>query len=74
MADCEVEVVSYGPIKVPYGTVNAFEIRVHNTDREVKRANPVETYWYSPEIGYYVKHDTNKPIFEDPFELTAVSK
>jgi hypothetical protein len=74
MADCEVEIVSYGPIKVPYGTVNAFEIRVHNTDREVKRANPVETYWYSPEIGYYVKHDTNKPIFEDPFELTAVSK
>ncbi len=72
MAESDVEVVSYGPIQVPYGTVNAFKILVHNTDREVKRANPVETYWYSPEIGYYVKHDTNKPIYEDPFELTAV--
>ena len=72
MAESDVEVVSYGPVQVPYGTVNAFKILVHNTDREVKRANPVETYWYSPEIGYYVKHDTNKPIYEDPFELTAV--
>lgn len=74
MAESEIEVVSYGPVKVPYGTINAFEIRVHNTDRQVKRANPVETYWYSPEIGYYVKHDTNKPVYEDPFELTAVGK
>lgn len=74
MAESAVEVVAYEPVKVPYGTVNAFRIRVHNTDREVKRANPVETYWYSPDIGYFVKHDTNKPIFEDPFELTAVSK
>jgi len=74
MAESEVEVVSYGPVKVPYGTVNAFKILVHNTDREVKRANPVEIYWYSPEIGYFIKHDTNKPIYEDPFELTAVSK
>jgi len=47
-------VVSYGPVQVPYGTVNAFKILVHNTDREVKRANPVETYWYSPDIGYFV--------------------
>ena len=74
MGESEVEVVSYGPVQVPYGTVNAFKILVHNTDREVKRANPVETYWYSPEIGYFIKHDTNKPIYEDPFELTAVLK
>jgi hypothetical protein len=74
MAESKVEVVSYGPVQVPYGTINAFRILVHNTDREVKRANPVEIYWYSPDIGYFVKHDTNKPIFEDPFELTAVSK
>lgn len=74
MAEAAVEVEAYEPVKVPYGTVDAFRIKVHSTDREVKRANPVEVYWYSPAIGYFVKHDTNKPFFEDPYELTAVSK
>jgi hypothetical protein len=74
MAETAAEVVSYGPVKVPYGTIDAFEIRVRGTDREVGRANPYETYWYSPEIGYFVKHVTNRPVYEDPYELVAVTK
>lgn len=74
MGEAAVEVEAYEPVKVPYGTIDAFRIKVHSSDREVKRMNPVEIYWYSPAIGYFVKHDTNKPFFEDPYELTAVSK
>jgi hypothetical protein len=74
MGETSCEVLSYGPLQVPYGTVNAFRIQVRTTDREVKRANPYETYYYSPEIGYYVKHETNRPIYEDPFELMSYTK
>jgi hypothetical protein len=74
MAESAAEVVSYGPVKVPYGSIDAFEIRVRGTDREIGRANPYETYWYSPEIGYFVKHQTNRPVYEDPYELVAVTK
>lgn len=74
MGETSVEVLAFEPVQVPYGTIDAFRIRVHNTDREVGRMNPYETYWYSPEIGYFVKHDTTKPVYEDPFELISVSK
>ncbi|MGH7864586.1 MAG: hypothetical protein ACREQB_06325, partial [Candidatus Binataceae bacterium] len=74
MGHTAVEVMSFEPVTVPYGTVNAFRIRVRNSNREISRLNPYETYWYSPDIGYYVKHDTTKPIYEDPYELIAVSK
>ncbi len=74
MGETEVEVVGFGPVKVPYGTVDAFRIKVRSSDREVGRANPYETYWYSPEIGYYVKHETNRPVYEDPFELISYTK
>ena len=74
MGETEVEVVGYGPVKVPYGTINAFRIKVRNSDREIGRANPYETYWYSPEIGYYVKHETNRPVYEDPFDLISYTK
>jgi hypothetical protein len=74
MAEAVVEVEDYGPAYVPYGSIKAFRIKVHISDREVKRMNTVETYWYNPDIGYFVKHDTNKPFFEDPYELIAVSK
>ncbi|MGH7949152.1 MAG: hypothetical protein ACREQF_08015 [Candidatus Binataceae bacterium] len=74
MGHTAVEVMAFEPVQVPYGTVNAFRIRVRNSNREVARNNPYETYWFSPDIGYYVKHDTNKPIYEDPYELIAVSK
>ena len=74
MGEIAAEVVSYGPVKVPYGTVNAFRIRVRSSDREIGRANPYETYWYSPEIGYFVKHETNRPVYEDPFELISYTK
>ena len=26
------------------------------------------------EIGYFVKHQTNRPVYEDPYELVAVTK
>jgi hypothetical protein len=74
MAETSIEVMDYGPVQVPYGTVNAFRIKIRNSNREVSRNNPYETYWYSPEIGYFVKHETNKPVYEDPYELIAVSK
>ena len=74
MGEAAIEVVGYETVKVPYGTVNAFRIHVRSSDREVGRMNPVETYWYSPDIGYYVKHETNRPVYEDPYELVAVSK
>ncbi|MDO8434593.1 MAG: hypothetical protein Q7S58_19525 [Candidatus Binatus sp.] len=74
MAETAAEVVSYGPVKLPYGTLDAFEIRVRSSDREIGRANPYETYWYSPEIGYFVKHVTNRPVYEDPYALVAVTK
>jgi hypothetical protein len=69
-----VEVLAFEPVQVPYGTVDAFRIRVRNTSRQISRMNPYETYWYSPDIGFFVKHETNKPVYEDPFELIAVSK
>jgi hypothetical protein len=74
MAETAVEVASYGPVTVPYGTINAFRIRVRGSDRQIGRANPYETFWYSPEIGYFVKHETNRPVFEDPYELVAFTK
>ncbi len=74
MGEISVEVMAFESVHVPYGTVNAFRIRVRSADREVGRMNPFETYWYSPDIGYFVKHETNKPVYEDPYELLAVSK
>ncbi|HYL57494.1 MAG TPA: hypothetical protein VEU51_01385 [Candidatus Acidoferrales bacterium] len=74
MGEISVEVMAFEPVHVPYGTLNAFRIRVRSSDREVGRMNPFETYWYSPDIGYFVKHETNKPVYEDPYELIAVSK
>ena len=74
MGEIAAEVVGYGPVKVPYGTVDAFRIKVRSSDREIGRANPYETYWYSPEIGYFVKHETNRPVYEDPFELISYTK
>ncbi len=69
-----VEVLAFEPVQVPYGTVDAFRIRVRNSSRQISRMNPYETYWYSPDIGFFIKHETNKPVYEDPFELIAVSK
>lgn len=74
MGETEVEVVAFESVTVPYGKVDAYRIHVRSSDRGVSRMNPTETFWYSPEIGYYVKHDTTKPVYEDPFELIAVSK
>ncbi|MDO8588413.1 MAG: hypothetical protein Q7T82_15405 [Armatimonadota bacterium] len=74
MAESAVDVVAYEAVKVPYGTINAFRIRVRGSDREIGRANPYETYWYSPEVGYFIKHETNRPVYEDPYELVAFTK
>jgi len=74
MGETSVEVQSFESVTVPYGKVNAYRIQVRSSDREVSRMHPAEVFWYSPDIGYYVKHDTNKPVYEDPFELIAVSK
>jgi hypothetical protein len=74
MGQTDVEVLGYEPVETPYGTLDAFKIRVRTTNRQIKRMNPYETYWYSPEIGYYVKHETNRPVYEDPYELIAVSR
>jgi len=74
MAETQAEVLAFESVTVPYGKVDAFRIRVRNSDRGVSRMNPTETFWFSPEIGYYVKHETTKPVYEDPFELIAVSK
>jgi hypothetical protein len=74
MGETSVEVLAFESVRVPYGAVNAFRIRVRNSNRQVTRMNPYETYWYSPDIGYFVKHETNKPVYEDPYELIAVSK
>lgn len=74
MGETSVEVVAFEPVRLPYGTVDAFRIRVRNSDRQVSRMNPYESYWYSPDIGYFVKHETSKPLYEDPYELTAVSR
>lgn len=74
MGQTSVEVLAFEPVQVPYGTVDAFRIRLRNTNRQISRMNPYETYWYSPDIGYFVKHETSKPVYEDPFELIAVSK
>ncbi len=74
MGETEVEVLAFESVRVPYGKLDAFRIRVRNSDRGVSRMNPTETFWFSPELGYYVKHDTTKPVYEDPFELIAVSK
>src|SRR5271166_4952548 len=74
MGETSVEVQAFESVTVPYGKVDAYRIQVRSSDRGVSRMNPAEIFWYSPDIGYYVKHDTNKPIYEDPFELVAVSK
>jgi hypothetical protein len=74
MGETQAEVLAFESVMVPYGKVDAFRIRVRNSDRGVSRMNPTETFWFSPEIGYYVKHETTKPVYEDPFELIAVSK
>jgi len=74
MGEVKVEVTAFEAVTVPYGTVDAFRIRVRNHSRDMGRNNPHQTYWYSPEIGYYVKLATSKPVYEDPFELIAVSK
>lgn len=74
MDETSVEVMAFEPVRVPYGTVDAFRITVRHTDREVSRMNVEDTYWYSPNIGYFVKHETAKPFYKDPYELTAVSK
>lgn len=74
MGETQAEVLAFESVTVPYGKVDAFRIRVRNSDRGVSRMNPTETFWFSPEIGYYVKHETTKPVYEDPFELIAVSK
>ncbi len=73
MGDVTVEVVAFEPVRVPYGTVDAFRIQVRNHSREMSRMNSQQTYWYSPEIGYFVKLATTKPVYEDPYELIAVS-
>ncbi len=74
MGETEVEVLAFESVTVPYGKLDAYRIRVRNSDRGVARMNPTEIFWFSPEVGYYVKHETTKPVYEDPFELISVSK